>query len=565
MEAPEADDASSRGRDARPSVVDRLGRRLRRLRLDGLSPAVRALVVLGWGLGAVLLALIAVPGLLEPLFTWDLDPPAPAWFRGLLLAACATVAAGCVVVSRLGDPRGQPSVLRALGRDVAVVAAGLGVSGLLLASDVVAPAVVAAASTVVTVTGLHVRSIRALGTALAAIGAAVPWLAALVAQFLEPDPGLLGWLWIVLLPLAGGAAAFGALYGVARGAQSRTGMLRRLFRDDLAAPVVALVVVLALGIVALRYTVLSGAFGEYDRLLWTLAPSWSWVHAGLVAALAVVVVARSVRRPLTRVGRRLATATFGTAAAIQLVFLGPLVLTVATTAIIGGTGVDVSDVALAAAPWIAVVLLVALCGVVAHRAFTASAGRWMAWVGAFYALPGAVASAAGPAFDDVPSFWAKPAQVAALLAVAAAGLLVADLLRSRAALPRRVVLRLALVPLVAVHATALLPAPWETLLGRAVVVAAAVVGILLFAPRRTADPRSRGRRLLARSTAQLGALVLFVLAVPSVLSTETFGIAGTLWLAIPVAVGLCLALVPRSVEPPPGTPAVLVDAEADGD
>lgn len=561
MAASDAAAPPSRARSA-ARLRDATRLRLSRLGLAGIALPVTVLVVATWSLTVALLVLVAIPGLLEPLFTWDVDPPSPRWFRILLIAGCAVVAAGALVAERLADPRGGPTRWRAVLRDTVVAAVGLGVAGLLLASDAAAPAFIAAAGAIAGVVALHLpRGAAAL--AITALAGALPWLAAAGAQSADPDPGLLGWLWIVLLPLAGGAAAFGALYGVARGAQSRTAGLRRVFRDDLPLPVVLALLAAALAAVALRYTALRGLFGELDGLLWTLAPSWSWVHAGLVAAATTLVVVRSARHPLARVGTRLATAVFGAAAAIQLVFLGPLVLTLAVTALLWGSGVDVSDAVLAVAPWLSVALVVALVVTVAHPAFSRSAGRWMAWVGAFYVVPGAVASAAGPAFDDVPSFWAKPPQVAALLVVAAAVVFAAGLIRPTIAVPRRIVVRLALVPVVAVHATALLPAPWETVLGRVVLVAGAVVGILFFAPRRSADPRTRGRRLLERSAAQLAGLVVFVLALPSVLSTETFGIVGTLWLAVPVAVGLCLTLVPRTDAAPAGTPAALVDSGSD--
>jgi hypothetical protein len=161
----------------------------------------------------------------------------------------------------------------------------------------------------------------------------------------------------------------------------------------------------------------------------------------------------------------------------------------------------------------------------------------------------------------VPAFWAKPPQVAGLLAVGAAALFVATLVRPQLGIPRRLILRLALIPLVAVHATALLPAPWESMLGRAVLVVGVLVAVLLFAPVATADPLHRGERLLRRTTAQVAALVVFALALPSVLRGETFEIAGTLWLAIPVAAVLCLTLLPRSTPAPEATPGILVDPE----
>ncbi len=550
--------ATRDGRGLRAALA-RLARRPRRLSLAGLAPSVAALIVLAWSLSGAILILVAVPGLLESIFSWTIDAPTPGWLRVLVLTAAAVVAAGALVATVLRDAREPSGLARRLGRAVVTAATGLAVGGLLLASDAVVPAIAAAVGAVLGVVVLHARTPLGVQLVLTAVAGSIPWLAAAAAQLVPPDAGFLGWLWIVTLPLAGGFAAFGALYGVARGAESRVGGLHPLLRREPRAAVAALVLAGALAVVALRYTALSGIFGELDGLLWRLAPSLSWIHAALVAVAITAVVVRSTRRPLRRVGRRVATAVFGVAAAIQLVFLGPLVLVLAVTAILLGSGVDLSDVVLAVAPWLSVALVVSLALAVAHPVFAGSAGRWMTWVGAFFVLPGAVASAAGPAFDAVPSFWAKPPQVVALVVVAAGILLVAGLVRPAFAVPRRTILRLALVPLVAVHATALLPAPWESLLGRAVLVVGVVLGTLLLAPPRSSDPLVRGRRLLTRTTAQLAGLVVFVLALPSVLSTETFGIVGTLWLAIPVAIGLSVTVVPRGDTAPAGVPEVLVD------
>lgn len=535
--------------------------RLARLRLAGIPAPAAVLVVVGWITIAVLLALASIPGFLDAALVATLDPPTPRWIRVVILAACAAVAAGGVVSTVLGRARANASPLRVVLRDVGAAAPGAVLGGLLLVSEAHLPAGAAFGAAIATVIALHLPLPLVATCVVAGLFAVAPWGAVIAAQFIDPDIGLFGWVWIILLPIAAGLAAFGALYGAARTAETRAGGLRGIFREDLPRWGVALLIAAALGIVAARYTVLRGLFGEYDELLWAFRIAPSWIHAAAVAAAIVAVALASTRRPLARVGRRLATAGFGAAAALELVLLGPLVITIAVSSILTGSAVDVSDVALAAAPWVSVGIILLLAIVVAHPVFAGSAGRWMTWLGALYVLPGGMASAAGPAWDDIPAFWAKPPQVAGLLAVGAAVLFVAALLRPHLGIPRRLILRLAIIPLVAVHATALLPAPWESALGRTVLVIGLVVAVLLFAPVATADPVHRGERLLRRTTAQLAGLVVFVLALPSVLRGETFEIAGTLWLAIPVAAVLCLTLVPRSTPVPAGTPALVVDRE----
>jgi hypothetical protein len=535
--------------------------RLARLRLGGLPLPTGVIVVVSWITIATLLVLASIPGFLDGALIATLDPPTPRWIRAAILAACAVVAASLLVATVLGDARGRRSRRQTVLRDLLASAPGAVVGGLLLASEAVVPATVALAAAGVTVIALHLRLALVARSVLVGALGATPWTAAITVQFTDPDFGLFSWLWIVLLPLAAGFAAFGALFGAARAAETRAGGLRRVFRDDVPSWAVALIVVAVLGIVAARYTFLRGVFGEYDEQLWTFRLAPSWIHGGLVAAAIAAMALISTRRPLTRIGRRVATAGFGAAAALQLVLLGPLVITIAVSTILTGSTVDLTDVAIDAAPWASVGIILLLVAVVAHPVFAGSAGRWMTWLGALYVLPGGVAAAAGPAFDDIPAFWTKPPQVAAMLALAAGALLVANVLRPRLAISHRLLLRLAIIPLVAVHATALLPAPWESALGRAVLAIGVVVAVLFFAPPVTADPLHRAERLLRRTAAQVAALVVFVLALPSVLRGETFEVAGTLWLAIPVAAVLCLTVMPRATPAPTGVPHILVDPE----
>jgi len=535
--------------------------RITRLRLAGLPWPAAVIIVVSWISVAVLLTLAAIPGLLDAALVATLDPPTPRWIRAVILGACGVVASGLLIATVLAHARRRPSPWHAAMRDVAAGIPGVAVGGLLLASEALLPAVIALAAAGITVIVLHLRVPVVARSLLIGVFGAAPWSAAIAVQFSDPDYGLFAWLWIVLLPFAAGFAAFGALFGAARAAETRVGGLRRVFRDDVPSWAVALIVVAVLLIVVARYTFLRGLFGDYDAQLWTFRVAPSWIHGALVSAAIAGVALISARRPLTRIGRRLATAGFGAAAALELVLLGPLVITIAVSTILTGSTVDPTDATLAVTSWVSVGIILLLVAVVAHPVFAGSAGRWMTWLGAFYVVPGAVAAAAGPAFDDLPAFWTKPPQVAAMLALAAGALLVASVIRPQLAIPRRLILRLAIIPLVAVHATALLPAPWESTLGRAVLVIGVVVAVLLFAPPATADPLHRGERLLRRTAAQVAAVVVFVLALPSVLRGETFAIAGTLWLAIPVTAVLCLTVVPRSTPVPSGAPGILLDPE----
>jgi hypothetical protein len=103
------------------------------------------------------------------------------------------------------------------------------------------------------------------------------------------------------------------------------------------------------------------------------------------------------------------------------------------------------------------------------------------------------------------------------------------------------VARLAIVPLVAVHAGWLLPAAWSEF-GRVVVVVGVLVALLFLMPTASADRERHGHDLLAASRGQLFALVVFVLALPALLDDPQLVVLGVFWLSIPVLTALTVRI-----------------------
>lgn len=488
-------------------------------------------VVACWLLTLLVAVVVLVPGLSDGI------EGAVLGLRVLVVAALAALAGTAALLLRRDD------VPRAL-REVAHA----GVAGapllLLLAADRLAVfAVIAGVLFVLAEVAAHRRRTPPL---LLALLVASGWLVLLAAQF---TPGAArGATWIALFGVAAAFAAFGSYYAVARAAESRVGWMRPVFRDDLPLLLVAAVVVAAVALVGLRLTVARELFPDPDPRLWSpldTAPT-SWLHAVGVAALVVGFAARSVRRPLRRSGERGITAALAIAGNAHLA-LAVLVL-VAGLVVAAATGrfaeFGIPPLLVAALKFAGVV---AITVVALLPPFQGSTARAIAVVTGGYLLPLTLVALLGQAGVALPGMLAglpaTPVQVALpLLLVAVAGAALPPLRRM---LGTGLVVRLAVVPLVAVHAGWLLPAAWSEL-GRLVLVVGVVVGLLFLLPRAAADPDRRGRDVLAASAGQLLALVVFVLALPSLLDDPQLVVLGLFWLSVAVIAALTVrAETPR--------------------
>lgn len=510
-----------------------LARRLRRLGLRRVQPPMLVWVLLCWTGSIAAILVLFWPGALAsvvaaPQGSADglvgADPP--AWYRGLLLLSGAVLTATAVMVRRTPVPEPRPSsaVLAEFTIAVALAAPVL----VLLADRSWWFAAVAA--------GLAAASeaIRRGPRVLPALLGASTWLVVLAHQF-TPEGGRPGsWVWIALLGLAAAIAAFGTYYGVARAAESRTRLVRSLFRRSLHPGIVLVVVVLAIAVVVLRMTVLRGLFPEPDPVLWS---PWnrlpvSWALAALVAGVIVWIAIRSSRDSLLRVGQRRVTAGLAVLGNLHLVFQGFLVVLGLVLAIFGA--VDVPEHWMPAIAWCKVGGVVLLGLLMLLPPLRGTAARWLGIVAALFLIPNTLDTALQESAPDL--FAPTPVQVTVLLIAAAAVLAVANLVRPT--VRGSLIVRFAVVPLIAVHAGWLLPAVW-TQFGLIVAVVTMVVALLLLQPPAARDNVTHSVRILTAAGTQLFGLAIALLAAPSLLDDPSLIVLGLVWLSVVVVAALC--------------------------
>jgi hypothetical protein len=532
----------SRASDAIAGIGSRIGR----VRPDRIPAPYLGWVIACWLVTVLLAAVILFPGATDGIVAQQTGSSglvglfaAPLGIRVLVVAA-AGILAGTLLVALLVRERLDPAPARRVAREVALAVAG-GFPVLALAAD--REWVFAGAALVVL--GLaelaaHRPSVGSPGgTVLVGLLTTAIWGVLLVAQLTAPSAAG-SWAWIALFGFAAAFAAFGSYYGVARAAESRVGWLRPLFRDDL--PVLAVVGIVAAVVllVALRLTVARDLFPPPDPELWSplaKAPI-SWLHAAAVAALLVVVAARSVRTPLRRAGERRVTAALAVAgnahlAAGVVVILAGMVL----AALIGGFfSPDVPPVVVAA---LKVLGVVAVTVVALLPPFRGTAARALAIVSGAYLIPltlnGLLAAAGVTLPPGLAGYPASPVQV--MLALVAVAVVAAVVPALRGALGTGLVVRLALVPLVAVHAGWLLPAAW-TEQGRVVFVIGVLLAVLFFLPRLAEDRDRHALDVLVASGGQVLALVVFALAIPSFFDDPQVVVLGLFWLSVAVIAAL---------------------------
>lgn len=527
-------------------VLAGVGERLGRVRPDRLPGPYLAWVLACWALTLLLAAAILAPGGTDGIVARQAGSSdlvgiftAPLGIRLLIVVAGAVLAAVLVIALLLRE-RLDPAPALRIAREIALVAAGA-FPVLVLAAD--REWVFAGAALVVLglaeLASHRPGATSTAGTMLTGLLTAATWGVLLVAQ-LTTATAAGGWAWIALFGFAAAFAAFGSYYGVARAAESRARWLRPLFRDDLRPLVVGAIVVAVTVVVALRLTVARELFPAPDPVLWSplaKAPV-SWLHATAVAALIVAVAGRSVRAPLQRSRERRVTAALAVAgnahlaAGIVVIVIGMLIATVTGGFVIP----EVPPVVVAALKFAGVV---AITVVVLLPAFRGTAARALAIVSGAYLVPLTFNGLLGALRIELPpglaGFPATPVQVLlALLLVALAGAAVPPV---RRALGTGLVVRLAVVPIVAVHAGWLLPAAWSEA-GRVVLVVGVLLAVLLFLPKLADDRERHTLDLLGASGGQVLALVVFALALPSFLDDPQIVVLGLFWLSVAVVAAL---------------------------
>jgi hypothetical protein len=298
-------------------------------------------------------------------------------------------------------------------------------------------------------------------------------------------------------------------------------------------------------LVVLRLTVARELFPDPDPALWSPfaeAPI-SWVHAVVVAALVVIVAARSVVRPLRRSHERGVTAALAVAGNASLVLALAVILVGMLAAIVTGGAFlpDPGPVVVAVFKFAGVAAIII---VVLLPRFRGTAARALGLVTGAYLLPltfsGLLAALGATLPASLAGFPASPVQVAVLLVgVALVGAAAAFGGPGAQPFGRSLAVRLAVVPLVAVHAGWLLPAAWSGF-GRVVLVVGVLLALLFFMPKVAADPARHTLDVLTASGGQLLALVVFALAIPSFVDDGSTVVLGLFWLSVAVIAALTI-------------------------
>jgi hypothetical protein len=530
-------------------LVVGLSSRVGRLRLSRIPTPYLGWVLACWVIALLLAFAILVPGGTDGIVARPAGSSglvgsftAPLGIR-LLVVAAGGILAGTLLVALLVRERIELS--RRVTREVALAAAG-GFPVLPLAAD--REWVFAGAALVV----LGLAEVAAHRPGVASAGGAVlvglltaaTWGVLFAAQ-LTTASAAGGWAWVALFGFAAAFAAFGSYYGVARAAESRVALLRPLFRDDLPGLAVAAVVAAAIVLAALRLTVARDLFPSPDPELWSpfaKAPI-SWLHAAAVAALVVAIAARSVRRPLARSRERRVTAALAVAGNADLAIgVAVILLAMVLAAVLGGFVIpDVPPVVVAALKFGGVV---AITVVALLPPFRGSASKALAVVSGVYLVPLTLNGLLGGLGVTLPpglaGYPASPVQVMiALLVAAVVGVLVPV---ARRAFGAGLVVRFAVVPIVAVHAGWLLPAAWSPA-GRIVLVVGVLVAVLLLLPPLAESGERHALDVLTASGGQVLALVVFTLALPSLIDDSQLVVLGLFWLSVAVIAALTVRTV----------------------
>jgi hypothetical protein len=377
--------------------------------------------------------------------------------------------------------------------------------------------------------------------------AAVPWLTLAAHQPTAAGSSPSSWLWIALFGAAAAFAAFGSYYGVARAAESRSSRLTFLYRAAVPPAVVLLIVLACIGIVVLRLTVARELFPAPDPNLW--APfgrsPLSWAIALIVAAVIVGIAVSASANPFARFGERRVVAALAALGNLELIRSMLVIVLGIVVAIFTATVILPIE-------WLAVVPLAKLVGVLVFLIvvllppFRRTAARWVGVSsGIFLAaltLNATLTTAGVPLPSALQEFAATPVQVLLFMLLAALGLSIWNLIRPNRGVNAGLVARFAVVPLIAVHAGWLLPAAWSEL-GRIVLVIGLLLALFWLMPPVAADRTQHGLNVLSASLAQLVALLVFVLAIPSLFADGALTVLGLLWLSIPVIAALTIDTV----------------------
>ncbi|MFC0678145.1 hypothetical protein ACFFGH_09865 [Lysobacter korlensis] len=523
-----------------------------RLRLRGVAPPLRVIVIVGLAVSLALALVVIVPAWRAAVSAAGLGSVAPQWVRIVAFSACGALSAlalAAALVRATPGPhrvRGSRLVLAAIPV-LAVAMPALWMAGnrngLLLAAICLVSAGASATSAIAAVLPPRQQTRQAAWVMAAGVCAGLPWIlaAAHAVAVGSTDRDL---LWLSLTLMGSGLTLALALYGLVRAAESRSDRVTTLRGRRDGSLRVAWVV---LGVVALLYAVrfvwLSGFFAG-DAMIWRWAGPETWPHALLVAGVLVAVVVRSEAAPVRPRGRISVFLVLITAVSLGVSVAsvwGGLVVLV-DLVFPGGFGTIDGVLAVLGTP----VVLPAVAGALVFVVLPAcrhSMGRMVSLVAVVHLLPLAISEPWDPSLSSpLLERWFAPAtMVLAASVLIVAALLVIKTLRPGSAIPIPALIRLLVLPFVAVHALVLLPAALELELAPVVAAVGAVLALLVFRRPVAADRWAQSGNVLGATTAAVFTLTVFAfsLADPEFVS-QTDPVA-ILWLVVPLAAALCLS------------------------
>ena len=472
----------------------------------------------------------------------------------MLIAASALVGASVVWVFLRERVHHEPRAADPWVREGVILTVALLPVLTLMADAAWIRAAIAAIPALVFVILAHLPRARGGLGPISALGllAAVPWLSLAAHQSTPAGSSPTSWLWIALFGAAAAFAAFGSYYGVARAAETRSARLTFLYRADLHPALVLGIVLAVAAVVALRLTVARDLFPVPDPELWSPfgRSVKSWTIALLVATLIVGIAIPASRNPLTRLGERRVVAILAALGNLELIgsilviALGIVVAIVTATVFLPTEWLVLVPIA----KFAGVVVLVI---VVLLPPFRGTAARWIGLASGIFLAATTLSSVLASARVSLPpvvaDFAATPVQVLLVMLAAAVALAIWNLIQPNRRVNPGLVARFAVVPLIAVHAGWLLPAAWSEL-GRIVVVIGVLAALFWLMPPVATDRTRHGLNVLGASLAQLVALLVFVLAIPSLFEDGALTVLGLLWLSIPVIAALTIDTV-ESTQP----------------
>lgn len=308
-------------------------------------------------------------------------------------------------------------------------------------------------------------------------------------------------------------------------------------------PIVAAIVVLA--VVVLRMGPLRGVFNELDSYLWEWQPPSSWPHAVVAGAFTVWMVVRSGTRPVRSRGQGIVIVVVAAMAGMPI--LSFLVTFVATTISSDPAELDrvdqLGELLRLNMNLMSLSLAVVLVVVAVLPWSKRSTGRVGAIVALATTLPVQIWLLSRDVDLGIPRFVANPAQIAFVMLVIVLALAIWGAARGRDVVDRHLLLRLAVIPALTMHAGQLLPGVWRDDFEQVTIVVLSLAGLLLLGLPRSGTKEGAARALVVPFALQMALLgSVIVVRTMRAEADESLTAISVLYLTIPLSAMLCCRL-----------------------